>query len=387
MQNKSTLMALTLISCLTICQVGYAQSSNQAPLQRVSQKQTLKPAYRLAATDNKSASENINDQLSSADSGMSNQLSNQVSYRQVRSFSGPAKSVVFDIPASGEFVFETEYGQRDSEVSYTFESDPGLWSRVDIKQNFHNGKIAVSYGLSRNIYFGVSAFYLNGKSDYVSSSFSGERSSGSSKMAGLSEPSIRVGVHGLLGRHRLIGQVSGLVPVGPEKTAYSDDGDRHDALAGGGSISPSLMLISHLESVRLINAVEYTHEFEKRSEQTGEYPGRVEKFKTTGGNSFQLATGFEVPKALNWGVLLSWKATESSKATEEASPGIPAGSTYTNLPTTLTTVATYLGIKAADRFLIVPKIAYSSMKKEADPNETVSPAEIWAFNLSAKAAF
>lgn len=242
--------------------------------------------------------------------------------------------------------------------------------------------LGARYGLTEN-------FYLGGAFSYRSESGSSETTAdtmgtakSTSKTEGISDPSLMAGAQLLSGNTRFIGEIEGTIPTGPSKSTVSNQETTYDNREGGYSISSTGWLISDLGSVKLIGALSYTLQGERKSEEDNKNSLLKTNLTTTGGNAFTVGGGVEIPSAMNWGALLAYSKPEDSKTKNELTGVETTSKGLARLGAT-----TYMSFNLAPQTLILPTLSYITFLEKEANGITLDKVDLFTFGLTLKSRF
>jgi hypothetical protein len=241
--------------------------------------------------------------------------------------------------------------------------------------------IGLMYGLTDNLYFGASYSYRPGHSETEVSSPGYTTSKSTNNSDGWSEPSVQVGASAeITSGMRVIGEVSGTVPVGNAQSVTTGNDTKDNGLSGGGSVTPKIAAISSLGSVKLIGSVGYTFALDRKTDSvTNTLPSST---TTSGGNSVIAAAAVELPSVYNLGLGATYISTDA--LTSKSTATFTGATTKQEDSVQRASAITYMGIPiSAINSILVPSLSYSTLlNNQRVDTVTITNADVWTFGLA-----
>lgn len=308
---------------------------------------------------------------------------------------GTAKSVNLPIPRNREIIADISGDGRNVTIAGTV-LDQGIRANLRSETQGFISTVRASFGLTNSIYLGAGA-------DFGTSTATERRTGGMSTSAeqkviteGVAEPEIFAGAHALLGSTRVIGELSGRIPVGPSRQNIRLNETRSDLFSGGGSLSPKLGVVSDMSWVKLIGIAQYEYRLDRDIETTGAVSGgafNASMFGATsgtinevqtGGNTWRGTLGFELPRLFNAGMFGFYSRTEDSQVRDTRFNDLAA---RTSPGSSVAGGAIYAGVPLTSDAFLVPRVMYSNVLERNIGTSTLNTAEAWTFGLAGRFGF
>ncbi len=389
---KMNLVVTVFTCCITICQFvgGLAKAQASTPSQRIGKmrSQKSKSAIKKAPPEQEQVVATAAVRADEEDVEFATaERSDMGGYRVPRTWFTADQTILAPTPLNGMLLsaITLSGSVTKSNVSAPIGTS-GVNLNASSSSTSFGPSLKLAYGLSDNFYVMASASYSPSKSE---TQFTGSPALTNTTSAsdGWDEPNVGIGATARVGRtSRITAELNGDIPVGNSRSETRDSATGSttvsNGLSGGGAISPSLMGLANLGSVKLIGIFSYTHHFERTTDaiQNGRLGSRV----TTGGNSFSTGAVLEFPRALNLGIGGIYNRSESNSTTKYNSDAFVSGPETSSSPAQqIVGGMMYMGIPISDtNIVLTPSVMYmTSLERNLENNVSINQNDVWAFTF------